>query len=284
VKVHTIATFPCQDGGVSFLIAHRGHSAKAPENTLVAFRAAEEAGFSWVETDADLLADGTVVLIHDPTFKRTAHARDRVSHVVASDLDSLDAGSWFSEEFFNVRVPRLDALVDLMIETGLNANIELKLTDPTPDRVETYISAIGQSLQRLPAEGRSGRVIISSFNHQLLAAFHIQLPEFPTACLFERGRFAPFNRHSVWRDAARFTGASFVHPHHRELTADIVRKIYEEGLRVNTWTVNSAERAAQLASWGVEGICTDGPESLTPETAPENIGRPKNFPVKQLSA
>ncbi len=251
---------------------------------MVAFRAAERAGFPWVETDADLLGDGTVVLIHDPTFKRTARSPERVSEAVASDLETLDAGSWFSEEYLNVRVPRLDELVGLMLDTDLNVNIELKLTDPTPERMEEYLTGLGRSLRRLPAAERGERIIISSFNHQLLAACHIRLPEFPVACLFERGRFAPFNRHSVWREAARSTGATFVHPGHRELTADIVRKIHEEGLRVNTWTVNDPARAAQLASWGVEGICTDGPSGLTPGTAPESIGRENNFPKKQLSA
>lgn len=250
---------------------------------MVAFRAAEKAGFPWVETDADLLGDGTVVLIHDPTFKRTTRNPERVSEAVASDLETLDAGSWFSEEFLNVRIPRLDELVGLMLDTNLNVNIELKLTDPSPERIEEYLTAMGRSLRRLPAAERGTRIIISSFNHQLLAAFHIRLPEFPVACLFERGRFAPFNRHSVWRDAARSTGATFVHPGHRELTADIVRKIHDEGLRVNTWTVNDPARAAQLAEWGVEGICTDGPAGLTPETAPRVLTDTKNSLIQKVS-
>lgn len=271
--VYSAATSVCKDEPVSFLIAHRGYSAKAPENTLPAFQAAADAGFTWVETDADMLADGTVVLVHDSSFKRTGGNPARVSRSRLEDLTDLDVGGWFGSDFIGTRVPTLHDLVDLMNGTGLSVNLELKLSDPTAERVETYVRAVARELKRITAAPGDQRVIVSSFNHRILAAFHLVEPGIDLACLFERSRFAPLNRHSVWRDAAYATGATYVHPHHRELTERIVQRIHEEGLEINTWTVNSPRRAATLASWGVQGICTDGPRGLTPSDAPTSLAQ-----------
>ncbi|WP_165168521.1 glycerophosphodiester phosphodiesterase family protein [Rothia uropygialis] len=253
---------------MSFLIAHRGHSAKAPENTVAAFRAAADAGFQWIETDADMLADGTIVLIHDSSFKRTGKVAARVSASQIEDLAEIDVGRWFSQSFADTRVPTLRDLVDLMNSTGLNVNLELKLTDPNPERIGTYIHAVTRELERVEPRGDKPRVIVSSFNHPLLATLHLAVPRLRLACLFERSRFTLTSRHSGWREIAHSTGATYVHPHHRELNERIVEWIHSEGLEINTWTVNNPGRAAELAGWGVDGICTDGPKGLTPNDAP----------------
>ncbi|WP_165001003.1 MULTISPECIES: glycerophosphodiester phosphodiesterase family protein [Micrococcaceae] len=253
---------------MSFLIAHRGHSEKAPENTMAAFRAAADAGFQWVETDADMLVDGTIVLIHDSSFKRTGKVATRVSESQIEDLAEIDVGRWFSPNFADTRVPTLRDLVDLMNNTGLNMNLELKLTDPSPERVDTYIHAIARELERVKPRDEEPRVIVSSFNHPLLTALHLVAPRLRLACLFERNRFTLTNRHSGWREIAHSIGATYVHPHHRELNEHIVGLIHAEGLEINTWTVNNPGRAAELAGWGVDGICTDGPKGLTPIEAP----------------
>lgn len=282
-NVYRRATHLCQDEVVSFLIAHRGHSSKAPENTMAAFESAVDAGFTWIETDADMLEDGTVVLVHDASFRRTGRTSARVSTSTSEDLPGIDVGRWFSARYANSRVPTLANLVDLMNQTGLSANVELKLSDPTPERIDDYIDTLIRGLKRLDPESLRNRVIISSFNHRLLAALHLAAPQLRLGCLFERSRFAPLKRHSVWRNAAWATGAEFIHPHHRELTRKIVTLIRAEGFGVNTWTVNNPRRAARLARWGVGGICTDGPKGMTPQDAPSSLRSDGSTPLRRTS-
>lgn len=269
---------------MSFLIAHRGHSARAPENTMAAFRSAADAGFGWIETDVDLLGDATPVLLHDGTLDRTTDATGPLSGLSRSDLARIDAGSWFHEGplhaaedlqdgqplrpggFVGERIPLLSQLVGLANARSMDLNLELKLSDPTPERIEAYLEVLPRAIAGLDA-GRS--VLISSFDHQLLTNFHEQVPDLPTACLFEPREFAPGGREEGWREAVRATGASYVHPHHSELDRDTVRRIHaaKPGLGVNTWTVNDRGRARKLASWGVAGLCTDGPERVVRQFA-----------------
>lgn len=244
---------------MSFLIAHRGHSARAPENTMAAFRAAADAGFGWIETDVDLLGDGTAVLIHDATLERTTDAVGPVAELIRTDLAGIDAGSWFSSAHAGQRVPQLGELIELAEVRGLNLNLELKLSDPTPRRTTRFLEAVAGQLERLTPERE---VIVSSFDHELLAAFHRAAPGYATACLFEPLQMAPWSRRSVWREAVRSTGATWVHPHHRDLNRATVRMLHAEGLGVNTWTVNDRGRSRKLAAWGVRGMCTDGPERV----------------------
>lgn len=240
---------------MALLIAHRGRSAVAPENTMAAFEAAVAAGFPWVETDVDLLADGTPVLLHDATLDRTTDGTGPVHELRAPDLARHDAGSHFSPTYADQRIPRLSELVDLANRTGLCLNLELKLSEATPARQAEYVDAVMHQVHRLRTD-----LILSSFDHELLALFHRTDPRIATAPLFHMGRAR------VWREIARQTGARFLHPHHAEITRGFVAEIREAGLRVNTWTVNSPGRARKLAEYGVHGICTDGAPELTPRT------------------
>ena len=93
---------------------------------MSAFRAAVEAGIKWIETDVDIIGDGTAVLIHDSSLDRTTNCRGRDNELTASDLPAIDAGRWFSPQFIGEPLPRLADLVDFMNESGVNANIEIK--------------------------------------------------------------------------------------------------------------------------------------------------------------
>ena len=106
--------------------AHRGASAVAPENTLAAFRAAAEQGARWVELDVALLADGTLVVIHDDSVDRTTSGSGNLGTLNRADLDRLDAGAWFHARFAGERLPTLDETIEVLGELGLGANVEIK--------------------------------------------------------------------------------------------------------------------------------------------------------------
>ena len=99
---------------------------RAPENTLAGLRKAHELGARWVEFDVMLTRDGVPVLIHDETLQRTTDGRGRVARHTAAELGLLDAGAWFAPEFAGERVPTLAEAVAVLLELGLNANVEIK--------------------------------------------------------------------------------------------------------------------------------------------------------------
>ena len=137
------------DGGPTGprVYAHRGMSALAPENTLAAFALCAEHGVRWFELDVDVLADGTVVVVHDTTLDRTTDRGGAYHGLSAADLAGIDCGSWFSAAFAGEPLPTLPQVVALMNESGLNANVELKSTDRR--RAGALVAAVARDLEAL---------------------------------------------------------------------------------------------------------------------------------------
>ena len=163
------------------VFAHRGLNTLAPENTMAAFRKVVEHGLNWIETDVDILGDGTVIICHDTTLDRTTNKSGGYYGLTAADLETIDAGSWFGSEFAGEKLPTLHQLVDFMNETGLNANIEIKSNEAGAAMTRQLIKAVIAELGRL----NGPEVIVSCFNHVLLAEFHALAPEIPLGCLYE---------------------------------------------------------------------------------------------------
>lgn len=230
------------------IFAHRGLNTLAPENTMAAFRKAVEHGLTWIETDVDILADGTVIICHDTTLDRTTNRSGGYYELTADDLQGIDAGSWFSDEFSGEPLPTLSELVDFMNETGLNANIEIKSNEAGAQMTRKLITGVIEQIRRLD----SSEVIVSCFNHVLLAEFHALAPEIPIGCLYETCAL-----YDDWRSVLELVGATYIHPEDTGLTREKVRAFREAGFGVNVWTVNSPARANELFNWGVTGIFTD---------------------------
>ncbi|MDE1536525.1 MULTISPECIES: glycerophosphodiester phosphodiesterase family protein [Actinotignum] len=231
------------------LFAHRGLSADAPENTMAAFRAAYQAGFTWIETDVDITADGTLPLCHDATLERTTTGHGRVDELRATDLETLDAGSWFSPGFAGEKIPTLAQLVDYALETGMGINIEMKPCAQGGEQARALVRAVAQQARRLGPE----RALVSSFSHLQLAEFARHAPEIPRGALFERASFGP-----DWRTVLDLTDARYLHVSDDAVTAAVVAQARAAGRDVHVYTVNNPERARQLERWGVAGIFTDG--------------------------
>ncbi|WP_449397214.1 glycerophosphodiester phosphodiesterase family protein [Devosia riboflavina] len=106
--------------------AHRGASAVAPENTVAAFRAAAEQGARWVELDVALLADDTLVVIHDDSVDRTTSGKGSLGALTHAETANLDAGAWFDAKYAGERLPTLAEVIKALGEFGLSANVEIK--------------------------------------------------------------------------------------------------------------------------------------------------------------
>ena len=237
---------PCLERAV---LAHRGLPSAAPENTMAAFCAAADAGARWIETDIDLLADSTPVIIHDTALGRTTDRSGSIYGLRAADLENIDAGGWFGPGFAGQRIPTLDSFIDFMNERGINANIELKANEQGAARSIELVDALAAALERLDA---CRQVLVSSFSQPLLMAFHQRHPQYATAVLYKSATIRP-----DWRSVAELCGAVAIHPEDAGLTEAMVHAARAAGYGVNVWTVNRPDRANQLFNWGCTGVFSD---------------------------
>ena len=117
------------------IVAHRGASRAAPENTLAAIRLASRQGARWLEFDTSLLGDATPVLHHDATLDRCTGATGPLDRLAAADLAGIDAGGWFGAQFAGEPLATLAQALDLFEELGLSANLEMKPHTAAPERI-----------------------------------------------------------------------------------------------------------------------------------------------------
>ncbi len=144
---------------MSRIIGHRGLAGEAPENTLVGIRLAAEQGMKWVEVDVTLLVDGTPVLFHDRRLNRTTNKKGRLFSLNCSELETVDAGSWFSDQFSGEKIPQLREALKLIKALGLGLNLELKTNGCSESRlVDTVLKTISE------VEFPKDRLLVSSFN------------------------------------------------------------------------------------------------------------------------
>ena len=158
------------------VIAHRGFSGAAPENTLAAVRAAIEVGADMVEIDVTLTSDGHIVVIHDETLDRTTTGSGRVSDFTLAELQRLDAGGWFAPRFAGERIPTLDQVLD-EIEGRILLNVEIKSEAVERGVVTKVASAIRK-------RGMMEHVVVSSFSPTALQQMHFEAPEIRSAVLY----------------------------------------------------------------------------------------------------
>ena len=194
------------------VVAHRGFSAIAPENTLPAFLRAIDAGADMIELDVRLTADHRLVVIHDATLERTTNGRGAVAHQTLDEPRRLDAGAWFGPVFAGAIVPTLDE--DLEVCRGrVLANIEVKTEERgvVPlDRLADLVAARVSDLGAIPS------VVVSSHNRRVVSRLHDIDRRLATALLSDR-LFT--SRHATM--LAREAGALALHVPHRLATAQL---------------------------------------------------------------
>lgn len=249
----TISTLPPVLPEVPRVIAHRGASASAPENTLAAFRRAHDLGARWVEFDVRVTADGRPVVVHDRTLERTTDGAGVVADLPLAALGDLDAGQWFDPVFAGELIPTLEEVLDLLVEMGMGANIELK-ADPGLE-TETAVVCLESARDLWPAAAPP--LLISSFSRLALQVARDIAPQWPRGLLI--GGLT-----DDWRAGVESTGAWSLHCAAELLSAQGVAEVLDAGCRVMVYTVNDPGRALNLWDWGVDSIITDRPEALLP--------------------
>jgi glycerophosphoryl diester phosphodiesterase len=230
------------------VIAHRGASAHAPENTMAAFDLAAREGAAAIELDAQLTADDQLVVFHDVTLKRCTDGQGRVSEKSLAELRPLDAGSRFSPEFRGERIPLLEEVL-ASLGRRLLVNIHIK---GYPGSRPGLVGRICDLIRRL---NLGDGVFFSSFNPADLRRASKLLPATPRCLLAARGW------PGAWARSFGFTFGDYtaLHPHWRDVGPRQVVRVHRLRRRVHAWTVNDPAEIARLADWGVDGILTDDP-------------------------
>lgn len=229
------------------LIAHRGASTIAPENTLPALQKAWEKGADGVEMDVRLSSDERIVAVHDRTTGRTGDRNVRVPKTPYDSLRKVDAGSWFDPAFEGVRIPLLDTLFD-HVPFHKELVIEVKSGKKTIDRLERLLGG----RESIP------RFSLISFDRRVLAKAKELFPKIPTYWVLKR--IAPLQK-TIRK--ARKTGVNGLNVHHGSIDGpEKVEKLHDAGFYVLCWTVNDPAKAQRLLEWGVDGIVTDEVEKM----------------------
>lgn len=231
------------------IFAHRGASAHAPENTIPSFELAVAQGADAIELDAKLSADGQIVVFHDATIDRTTDGSGRLAQKTFADLRSLDAGSFFSDQFRGTKIPTLDEVFEAV---GKKIFINVELTNYAAPR-DTLVEKVCALVRK---HGLEKSVIFSSFFAFNLKKAEGLLSDVP------RGLLALDGWTGAW---ARSFGFSFgeyaaLHPYLTDVNPQQVSRVHQLKRRIHVWTVNKPEDISRLRSWGVDGIFTDDPQ------------------------
>ena len=222
------------------IIAHRGSSRAAPENTLAAVHLAIEEGADWVEIDVQETAYGNVVVFHDSDFKRLAGVDLRLRDATLADLKELDVGSWFDASFAEERVPTLDEVLRACRHKAV-VNIELKYHGHEQQLEQRVVEIV-------EAENMSTDVVTMSLKAEGVRKMKELRPDWPAGLLLSA------SAGKLGRIDADFVGVNVDFATHRS-----VKSAHRSGKQVLVWTVNDASTMLTMISRGVDGLITDDP-------------------------
>jgi glycerophosphoryl diester phosphodiesterase len=237
------------------VVAHRGASGAAPENTLPAFELAWELGADAIEGDFRLTADGHIVCIHDANTDRVSEKNLSVGDSTLAQLRELDLGSWKGEQWRGTRISTLGEVLasippEKKIFIELKAGIEI-------------LPALLASITTSPLE--PSQIVVIAFDDTLIAALKAQAPAL-TACWLsgfkqsETGVWSP-SRESMLETLASCSADGLGSS--REIPADFVSALHDAGLIHDVWTVDSLHLARKFAALGTRAITTNYPDRLT---------------------
>ena len=232
------------NGGVPMIMAHRGYSAKAPENTLPAFKMCMDEGFSAAELDVQMLGDGTIIVMHDDNLKRTTGLNKNVWEVTYDEIKDLDNGAFFDKAFEGTRIPTLDEVLKLAGsgDTKLYLNIEIKRNGHD--------------------EGITQKVVDIILENDYLNNCDITSQDYST--LEEVRKINPYVLTAYTSvvgmgDLESLDAADIISIQETFATFENVERLHRAGKRVFVWTVNEKETMKKLVSLNVDAILTNDP-------------------------
>ena len=233
------------------VIAHRGFSGRAPENTVAAFKKAMEIGSDAIEFDVRFTGDGHLVIFHDDKLERTTNGRGKVAGFTLKELKQLDAGGWFYSAFAGERIPTLKEVLELT-RGRILLNIELKKGDHGK---YSMLDLADRTLREVLEAGMERAVLFSSFDLGAVQRVHEKDPRIPVAFITGDPWNSPL-------DAMKGNSFPVLNPGKSVLNEDNLSKARQQGIRINVWTPDTVKEMEKFIAMGVDGIITNHPDRL----------------------
>jgi glycerophosphoryl diester phosphodiesterase len=227
------------------VIAHRGASSYAPENTLAAFDLALEMGARHLELDVELTSDGHVVVIHDDTVERTTDGSGPVTAQTLEELRRLDAGRWFGPAFAGERIPTYEEVLE---RYHGRAHLHTEIKGRAPELSPRTVDLIRR--HRMTAD-----VTITSFQRVRLEEVRACAPELPT------GWLVPDVSQTTLAEARRL-GLVQICPRAASVTPELVRRLHTGGFVVRAWGVATEDLMRRVVEAGADGMTVNFPDKL----------------------
>lgn len=243
------------------IIAHRGYSARAPENTLSALRLALDVGAPALEWDIQVSRSGTAYLFHDDTLDRTTDGSGRFAHRTDADLASLDAGTWFGPEYAGEPIPTLAETLSSLDGRALRIYPEIK-TFRFPSHVDDIVTHVRES-------GWLDSTVFISIDWEALDQVRRRAPDVHIGYIVEDP-----SRYGPALERARHDPCAVIDSDYRIVLADPAqtRLVREAGIPLAVWTVNQPEQADRLYELGVRRFTTNEVERLLAWAATKEAG------------
>ena len=260
-------------GAGPIVVAHRGASHDAPENTLPAFRLAWEQGADAIEGDFFLTADGKIVCTHDRVTGRLNPMKVKleVARSTLAELQKLDIGAWKGEEWEGERMPTLEEVMET-VPDGKRLLIEVKCGPEILPALKKVIRA--SSLE-------PGQITVISFKKAVVLESKRSMPGIQAfwLCSFKRdkktGDVEP-SEASVLESLELLGADGFSCGDHNSLNAEFVQKVRTQGVEMHCWTIDDPKRAHELAAMGMHSITTNRPALVRESLAREGGARLEN--------
>ncbi len=227
------------------VIAHRGASAHAPENTLLAFHKAKELGAEWIECDVQLTRDGEAVIFHDSRLNRTTNGSGWLRWKKYTDIQHLDAG-------LGERIIKLAELLHCLEKLSLSVHLEIK---PSFGRSQKTAAKIMDILHQHNQKGSTHHIHISSFCWKTLHHVRRLHHSIPIALLMDRWN-------PQWKKTAERLSCVSIHCSKDILTPERILEIKNTGRKILAYTVNHPHEAHKLYQMGVDKVFSDHPDLL----------------------
>ena len=246
------------------IIAHRGASKHAPENTLAAFKRAIDSGADGIELDVRLAKDGVPIVFHDSSLMRIAGREEKIEQYTSTELGSIDVGSWFNKyapkradpAYRNERVPTLAATLEFLKAFNGLIYIELKCKEADTERLAKAVSDVICKSKLLP------QVVVKSF--KLSAIPHVKelCPSVRTAALFAPKIRNILRKDKHLLDLAEKVGADEISLHYTLATRKLMKKAAKRNLRVIIWTADHPRWIRRAIKLGLAAVITNDPARL----------------------
>lgn len=246
------------------IIAHRGASALAPENTLAAFKKAMADNAEGIEFDVRLSKDGTVVVFHDATLGRLTDKKNLVSSLTTEELQKIDVGSWFNklrpnnsaEDFSGEKIPTLEQLLSFLKDFKGLIYIELKCREADIEKLSKAVCEAISDSPLLP------QIIVKSFQLEAIPHIRRTCPKVKTAALFAPKIMTILRKEKRLVNIAHELGADMISVHFSLATRKLMKKAEKKHLPVMIWTADNPRWIKRAFDLGLFAVITNNPARL----------------------